>query len=260
MRAVNLIPVDQRRGSSGPGRSGTAVYLLLGGLAVLVLAVSAFVLTSNQVNDRRAHLAQVEQQASAAEAQAAALRPYRDFAALGDRRIATIRSLVGSRFDWERALHQLSRVLPTDVWLTSLSGTVAPGVGGGAGAGDSGALRGQIQAPALELAGCTSSQSAVSRVLARLRRMDGVQRVSLASSDKGAMTPTGTSGPSATTSASSGDCRGGSDQRPQFSLVIFFDALPTPQLDSGTAPAQPGTAGAAAQPQAVSNKNGTVTQ
>jgi len=234
--------------------------VLLGGLAALVLAASAYVLTSNQVNDRKAHLAQVEQQASVAEAQAAALRPYRDFAALGDRRVATIRSLVASRFDWERALRQLSRVLPTDVWLTSLSGTVAPGAGGGGGAGDSGALRGQVQAPAIELAGCTSSQSAVSRVLARLRRMDGVQRVSLASSDKGALAVKGTSGPSATTSAGAGDCRAGSDQRPQFSLVIFFDALPTPQLDSGAAPAQPGAAGAGAQPQTVSSKNGTVTQ
>jgi hypothetical protein len=90
--------------------------------------------------------------------------------------------------------------------------------------------------------------------------MDGVQRVSLASSDKGALAVKGTTGAAATTSTSTGDCRAGSDQRPQFSLVIFFNALPTPQLDSGAAPAQPGTAGAAAQPQTVSSTNGTVTK
>ena len=37
MRAVNLIPADERRGAGGiAGRSGGVVYVLVGGLAVLV--------------------------------------------------------------------------------------------------------------------------------------------------------------------------------------------------------------------------------
>ena len=37
--------------------------------------------------------------------------------------------LVNSRFDWAGAFHELGRVLPSNVSLTSLSGTVGSGSG-----------------------------------------------------------------------------------------------------------------------------------
>jgi Tfp pilus assembly protein PilN len=254
MRAVNLIPPEERRGGHGtPGRSGGAVYILLGALGILVVAIAAYVLTNNSITDKKAELAKVTNDATVAETQAAALGPYRDFASLKQTRATTVASLAASRFDWERVMRQLAIVLPNDVWLTSVVGTVAPGVafssGGGAGsAGGTGSLRSAVQSPAIELVGCTTSQAEVSRVMVRLRQLDGVTRVSLGSSEKAANAAGGTSGAGGNGASSGGggggsDCRGGSAKFPQFQMVVFFKAL------AGTPAGGSGKSAAAAAPQ-----------
>ena len=223
MRAVNLIPAES--GRTG-GRSGSGVYILLGVLGVLLVGVVAYVLTNNTITARRAELAQVETQAAAVQAQADATRPYRDFAALADARVQTVRQLGETRFDWHRALGGLSRVVPDNVWLTSLLGTVAPGVAvNGGSSGATGALRGALPNPAIELTGCTTDHDSVVRLISRLRLVDGVQRVALADSSKGSGSGGGDS---------SSDCRHGHKDFPQFDLVIFFAPLPT--APTATAP------------------------
>jgi Tfp pilus assembly protein PilN len=242
VRAVNLIPGDQRRGGGGGagGRTGSAVYIVLGALGVLVLATAVYVLTGNQVNSRKVDVAKVNQEATTLEQQAAALKPYAQFATLSESRLKTVKSLADSRFNWERAMRDLARALPGDVWLTSLVGTVAPGVtleGGGGSA--TGSLRSAVKMPAIEIVGCTESQSSVSRVMARLRTMRGVQRVSLASSEKAEGTAGGGGG------GVSADCRNGSSHFPQFQLVIFFDPPKSLQATPGQGATPP--QGAAAQ-------------
>jgi Tfp pilus assembly protein PilN len=254
VRAVNLIPRDQRRGGGGGpgGRTGSAVYILLGVLGALVLAMSVYVLTGNQVNSRKGEVAKVNQEATALEQQAAALKPYSQFATLSKSRLETVTSLADSRFNWERAMRDLARALPDDVWLTSLVGTVAPGVTlEGGGGGSTGSLRSAVTMPAIELVGCTESQSSVSRVMARLRTMRGVQRVSLASSEKAEGTAGGGGG------GSTADCRNGSSQFPQFELVIFFDAPKSMQTTPGQGATAPqGTAAPANQPVSQPTSNG----
>ncbi len=231
MRAVNLLPVDQRRGAAAAGRSGIGVYALLGVLAALVVGAGAYVLASNQVNSNRTKLAEAEHEAANLEQLAAAYRPYEEFARLSQARVATVAQLADSRFDWERVMRELARAMPGDVWLTSLVGTVAPGVSiQGASSGATGALRSGLPLPAVELVGCTESQAAVSRVMARLRTINGVKRVSLAASEKSDAASGGGSG-----DAGSDDCRNGSRRYPQFQLVVFFDA---PQTTLGGSPAQ----------------------
>src|SRR3712207_925437 len=110
------------------------------------------------------------------------------------KRVETVTSLSRSRFNWPFALREVSRVLPADVWLTAVTGTVAPGVqledsGGG---GATAQLRGQLSSPALELVGCSDSQEAVAKYLARLRSIQGVTRVTLAETEK--LDVAGTSG------------------------------------------------------------------
>ena len=254
MRAVNLIPRDQRRGGGGGsgGRTGSAVYIVLGALGALVLATAVYTLTGNQVNSRKGEVAKASQEAATLEQQAAALKPYTQFATLSESRVQTVTSLADSRFNWERAMRDLARALPGDVWLTSLIGTVAPGVTlEGGGGGSTGSLRSAVKSPAIEMVGCTDSQSSVSRVMARLRIMRGVQRVSLASSEKaeGAAGPGGGGGVNAT------DCRNGSSHFPQFQLVVFFDAPKSAQAAPGQAGTAPqGTAAPATQP--TSNGSG----
>jgi Tfp pilus assembly protein PilN len=253
MKAVNLIPPEDRRATpGGPGRSGGAVYILLGVLGLLVVAVVAWVLTGNSITDKKAEIARTASETTAAEAQAAALKPYREFAALRQTRTATVASLARSRFDWERTMHQLSIVLPDDVWLTSLVGTVAPGVafssGGGGGSGGGGSstssLRSSAQVPAIELVGCTVDQAEVSRVMVRLRQMTGVTRVALAASEKADNANSGRSDSSASSASAGGggggggdsDCRHGSSRFPQFQMVVFFDRLAVAAPGAGATP------------------------
>jgi Tfp pilus assembly protein PilN len=217
--------------------------VVLGVLAALVIAVAAYVLTSNTVSSRRAEVARATAEATATEQKAAALTPYAQFATLRQTRIATVSSLAASRFDWERVMTDLSKALPDDVWLTSLLGTVMPGVGlaAGGGAASTGSLRGAIQSPAIELVGCTVSQSEVSRVMARLRLLHGVTRVSLASSEKtdaGAATGGAASTPAAGGGGSS-DCRNGSNRFPQFQVVVFFENPAGATSSAAPSPSQP---------------------
>ena len=93
----------------------------------------------------------------------------------------TVKDLANSRFDWEQALRDLSRAVPADVTIGSFKGDL--GSTQGAAAGGS-ALRSALTAPAITLTGCTYSQTKVAKLMARLRNIDGVTRVSLSKSDK----------------------------------------------------------------------------
>jgi len=223
MRAVNLIPQDSRRGGrSGGARAGSSVYLLLGVLAVAVALVTVFVLTTNQISSRKAKVATLQTEASDAQAEAAKLQPYVEFAQLAQARAVTIREIASSRFDWHAALADLSRVVPANTSLESLVGSVVPGAGisGSGGSPASGtSLRSDVNAPAFQLSGCTDSQDDVARLMSRLRLIDGVTRVSLEDSQ---MNTDSQSGASVSSSSSGGGCPANS---PSFDLVVFFQPL-----------------------------------
>lgn len=245
MRAVNLIPDD--RGGGGGASGGVGAYVLLGVLGLLLAGVVAYVLTNNTIVERRAELASLRTQAQAAQQQAAATEPYREFAALALMRVATVRTLGRARFDWHQAFDELARVMPDNVWLTSLLGTVTTGVQvDGAGSGTTSSLRGAMPNPAIEMTGCTTGHEQVARLISRLRLMTGVVRVSLSDSIK---TDAGGGGAGAAGGGGgggdSGDCRYGNEDFPQFGIVVFFEPPPV-----AAAPADPNAA-SSAQPAAA---------
>lgn len=236
MRAVNLIPVEDRRGLRGGGSgSGIASYIVLGVLAAVVAMSAAYTLVNRSVSDKRAELSSVQAQVETAQAQVQQYSSYTGFSALRQKRTETVRSLAASRFDWSHALHELARTMPSNAWLTSLKGTVTPGVAVEGGSSD--ALRSSLQNPALEVLGCTTSQADVAKVISSLRRMDGVERVSLSASQK--LESSAASGGSTATASgggSDGDCRNGNAHYPQFSMTLFF-ANPTTPSAAKSAPA-----------------------
>jgi hypothetical protein len=127
-----------------------------------------------------------------------------------------VSGIAATRFPWHTALSDLAEVVPANTSFQTLSGTVAPGASaGGAGAG-SGNLRGAITTPALELSGCTASQDEVAQLMSRLRLIDGVTRVTLASSQR----PNTSSSNGA--SGTPGCVAGGAN----FDMVVFFQTLP----------------------------------
>jgi len=237
MRPVNLIPAEERPGGRRPLRAGPLAYLVVGALAAAVIALTALVVTENQISDRQAEVTKLEGEARSIEARAQELAPYTQFAAVREQRLETVTGLADSRFDWRRVLEELSLLLPTDIQLTSLAGTASPEVGlsGGAGVG----MRSQIAGPALELAGCGTSQAAVAGFVEALKDIDGVTRVGFQGSASGG----GENATSATT------CGGGKSA--SFQMVAAFDAAPVAPAETGEgevvaeAPAESSTEGEA---------------
>jgi Tfp pilus assembly protein PilN len=243
MKAVNLLPSDQRSvpkptsapaaKSAAPAGGAFGAYVVLGALAFAVVAVASYVMVGNQIKDRKADLARVQADAQSVQSQVAALKPYYDFQQLATKRVATVMSLAGSRFDWERALRDVSQALPRDVHLKTLRGSVSNGAGGG-----SNALRGSISAPAIELSGCTTSQGDVARLMSRLRAVRGVTRVSLSKSDKGQLPVAG----AAATGAEQGKL---CDKKapPAFEMVVFFERanVAPPSINAVPGTTAPGT-------------------
>jgi Tfp pilus assembly protein PilN len=219
MRAVNLIPSDARRGGTTDIRSlrgpGSAVVGLLG---VVLVLVTLYVLASNDVSQRQGQLTSLQQQLAQTQAEATKLGAYTQFAKLAQARVQTVKQIAAGRFNWERALSDLSRVVPANTSLSSLSATVDPGAGTAGGA-SSGSLRGDITAPAFELSGCTATQDDVARLMSRLRLIRGVTRVTLSDAVKSSSGTTATP----VSGSSGGGCPANAST---FDLVVFFEPLP----------------------------------
>ena len=128
MRPVNLIPEDQRRGPGRNRRGGPLAYILVGALIALLAGVTLLVTTGNEISSEKAEAVELEAKNTAVEAHVAQLAAYTQLSAVHDQRLATVTSLADSRFDWERVMRELSLILPGNVWLTNLIGTVQPEV------------------------------------------------------------------------------------------------------------------------------------
>jgi Tfp pilus assembly protein PilN len=227
VKAVNLIPGDSRSRSTRSSRipfGPTQVFLVL--LAVAVGLVTVYVLTSNTIKERQVKVAQLQQEVSQQQAVATRLTNYANFVKLAQKRIQTVRQIASTRFDWYSALRDLSRVVPADTSLQSLTASVAPGdTAGSSATPGSTSVRGDIAAPAFEIRGCTKTQDDVARLMSRLRLINGVTRVTLEDSQKQAATQGGASVSSASTGSATGS-QGCGGNTPSFDLVVFFTPLP----------------------------------
>jgi|tagenome__1003787_1003787.scaffolds.fasta_scaffold20570044_2 Tfp pilus assembly protein PilN len=236
MKAVNLIPAESAAGS---GRSPVGVYALLGTLALLVAMSAAYTLVGRSVDSKRSELAAVTAQAAGTEAKATQYKTYSDFSQLRQARVETVKKLAASRFDWATAMHEVARTMPAGSWVTSLRATVDPSAQVD---GTTDQLRGAIPSPAIELAGCSTSQRGVAGVVSALRGISGVQRVTLSSSQKAQSAQSGSG------SSDSAGASNGCDARPAFSLTVFFTAPGGSTTAAGTTAATTATASGATTP------------
>jgi len=234
MRAVNLIPDDQRRSAvRGPGRSQGAVYavlVLLGGLAILAGLYGS---ARHKISSNQAEVSSLAVQAQQAQATASRLAPYTNFISLRNQRVEAVNALVASRFDWAHAFQEVGRVLPAGVWLTNVSGSAGSGAASTASAapatgasGASGSAGVSSTTPpgsvvSFSLSGCAGSQAQVALTLDRLRLIDGVSEVTLQSSAIASGAATG-----------SGLCSKG---EPAFDATVTFQPLPAASSSSASA-------------------------
>lgn len=180
MRAVNLLPRDAERSRSGGGRLPVVVGA---GGAAAVTALCAFLVfsTSGVIDERRAELALTES--------AIAAVPSADDSGVATGfvvqeradRVAALSAALSSRIPVDRALHELSYVLPEGVWLTGLIANAPsaadPGAAPGGGAPQSPSSPGGVT-----IQGATFSHRSVARLLARLAVVPSLENVRLTAS------------------------------------------------------------------------------
>src|SRR6266540_575487 len=167
MRAVNLLPRDDRR-QRRAGRGNDP--RLIGGVAgtVLVTAILAawFLTASGGVAKNQDRLDAVSSELAST--------PVPRPSAPGSSQLEQEKSARGGRLAWDRVLREISLVLPEDVWLTSLSAQ-AP----------SAAAAADGTAPAgFSINGKTYSHDGVARLLARLAIVPHLSSVQLQSSTR----------------------------------------------------------------------------
>ena len=184
MRAVNLIP-QERRGAQRRSSSRSSFREPLLPLSILLAAVAVGGVgflshsASSTVSSRNAEISQLDAQL----AKLAAEQQQTSGSNSGSQ-LSVVASIVQQRASWDGFLGTLSRVVPEDVWLLSLSaqepttGTVPSPVAPSPAAGGTSSVT---------FTGYTYSQPSVARMMRRLDLVPWLQDVSLVSSTKTAI-------------------------------------------------------------------------
>lgn len=179
MRAVNLLP-PERRGVRRRSALGSALRepLLIAAVALATLVVAALGYSTHAASSKVASKSQTLQELDAQLAKLRAAAPKPVQAAGGTSRLSTLTTLVAGRTAWDGFLGTVSKVVPEDVWLLSLSaqatgGTTTPPV----------STPGAIPS-AVTFTGYTYSQPSVARMMRRLELVPWLQDVSLVTSTK----------------------------------------------------------------------------
>ncbi len=167
MRAVNLLPrAEARRSVKGNLPVITGV---VGAVVVTAALCTGFLMSSATVAKKRDQL-------DAARAELALVPPPAakqssagtELAGEESQRVAALQTALDGRIAWDRVLREVSLVLPSDVWLSTMTLT-APDPGTTAGQGFS-------------IAGSTYSHDSVARLLSRLELVPDLTNVQLQSS------------------------------------------------------------------------------
>jgi Tfp pilus assembly protein PilN len=231
MKAVNLIPGEQRQGAGGisdlTGRSGGGALIVLGVIVGLAVMIAMYGSAHHSISSQGGEVAQIKAETSAVEARAGRLTPYANFVTMADQRTETVAQLVQARFDWSHALRELGRVLPAGTSLSALHGTVGASTTASSSSSSSSAAASTPASstppgstPIFTLTGCATSQTVVAQALQRLRLMDGASEVQLQSSTKA---ETGGASGGSGGSGATGSCSGND---PSFTTQVTFVGLP----------------------------------
>ena len=216
MKAVNLIPNEQRR-AQGTGAKPGSSYIVIGVLVTLLAMVAGYVLTSNKVTQNKNDAAAAKAEADSLEAEVAQRGSFTNFSQIKETRLASVSGVAETRFDWERLLRELSRVMPSGSWLQTTDASVTGEVAG-AEAATPAAGTAVVPQPKVNLVGCTPDQSDVAGMMVRLRQLHRVSDVELNQSS----TELGAAGEAGVDSCG---------RYYQFDLLVTFSTTP-PQTEA----------------------------
>jgi Tfp pilus assembly protein PilN len=178
MRPANLLPSDlAREGAHRLGLPAPAIAAVGAGLAVAGALTFMYMGAHKTVVDRQTELDALQAQIAAVP-QPKPVRQSTIDPALGaekDARQAALDSALSGRVAWDTILRELSLVLPSDVWLQTLSAK-------GSAAGTVDANGAPTSSTGLTLTGYTYSQAGVARLLSRLALVPKLSNVQLQTS------------------------------------------------------------------------------
>jgi Tfp pilus assembly protein PilN len=182
MRAVNLLP-RQHVAKKREAPNTVVLVAAIGGAAVVLALVAGALLANRSVAQQRQQLAAARAELAVTPAHhvSAKTNAFRT-AVLSQRqeRSLALASALSKRVAWDRILRRFALVLPNDVWLTSLNGTVPLDATPAAALTTPSAL--PPAATALTIQGYTYSQAGVARLLERLSVVPDLKNVQLQSS------------------------------------------------------------------------------
>jgi Tfp pilus assembly protein PilN len=217
MKAVNLIPNEQRRAQGSGAQSGSA-YMVIGVLVTLLAMVAGYVVTSNKATQSKNDAAAAKAEADSLEAEVAQRGSFTNFSQIKETRLASVSGVAETRFDWERLMRELSRVMPSGSWLQTTDASVTGEVAGAEAAPTPVPGTLVVPQPKVNLVGCTPDQSDVAGMMVRMRQLHRVENVELNQSS----TELGAAG-----DASVDNC----GRNFQFDLIVSFSPTP-PQTEA----------------------------
>jgi Tfp pilus assembly protein PilN len=200
MRAINLLPRDDKR-KGGP-KPPNAVLLtgIIGAVVVTALLCGLFLMAHGGVSSKQAELEGLQHELAAIPTPAQDQVARSDaLAADKQARITALNAALARRVAWDRVLREFSMILPDDVWLQKLSGTpptlstsltgptpaattpsTADAAAAGVAAPPSSATDGEVM---FVIEGYTYSQDGVARLLSRMQVVPDFEHIQLLSSD-----------------------------------------------------------------------------
>src|SRR3954462_4470787 len=206
MRAVNLLPIDQRAGGKSIRQEDPAVVVGSGlGVVVMIALVASSLTAHGKANAQQAKLTaarlQLAQISETRKAQIAKLKPVKASAPVtpivppptvtGQEAtwLSSVSQVLGQRIAWDRLLREVSLVMPSDVSLSALTLT-APAAAGAA------------PAQGFVITGSAYSYDSVARLLSRLALVPDLENVTLSNSSSG--TSQGAAGSTSSSSSAGG--------------------------------------------------------
>jgi hypothetical protein len=241
MRAINLLPVEERAGARTAVARGTLNgwhALVAVGALVIIGLLGAWATARSDAADARAATAAAVARSATAQAQVDRLAPVVALDGRRQSREAAVVALANGRTDWAGVLRAVAGALPRQVSLTTL-GLRAAGAAGTTGA--VGATPAGLQGSGtVTVAACADTQPRAATTLRALRMLPQVEDVALNQTSR-AKTRAGAGGAAGTAA-----CPGVSvDAAIGLSAASLVDAV---RVDDGAPPSgapAPGAPGAA---------------
>ncbi|MCX6374074.1 MAG: PilN domain-containing protein [Actinobacteria bacterium] len=121
MKRIDLLPPEQRVKAS---RERGLLWAILILVAIVVALGMVYMWQKNQVGDQQADLDRLTAESAVVQQKALALAPYAAIQTTRTAMTQTAQGIYDSRVPWSTILQQISLVIPDNVRLQSLTGTV----------------------------------------------------------------------------------------------------------------------------------------